>query len=88
MYKSWLSIISRAKRKGAHTRQFHILILDFHKITILAQLSFVKMSDRLTDFGKADELLTVNTGGVRKDTTSIDDGDRLIRRQQDFICEK
>ena len=41
--KHW---ISKAKKKKAHTRQFHILILNFHKITILAQLSSVKMFDR------------------------------------------
>ena len=73
--------ISKAKKKNAHTRQFYILILNFHKITILAQFSSVEMLDSKTTFGESDQLLTVNTDRVRKDATSIDDSDRFVRRQ-------
>ena len=64
-----------------HTRQFHILIFNFHQVTIFAQLRCVEMLDRQTCFGKSDELWTVDAHGVSENTTSIDDSDRFVGRQ-------
>ena len=73
--------ISEGKDKEVHTRQFHILILHFHKITIFAQLRCIKMLDSLTGFRQSDELWAVNANGVRENTASIDNSNRFVRRQ-------
>ena len=59
-------------------RQLDILVLNTNEVTILAKFRLVEVGDGHTEFGKTDEFLSVETGGVSENTTSINDGDSLV----------
>ena len=58
--------------------QLDILVLNADEIAVLAKLRLVEVGDGNTKFGETNEFLSVETGGVSEDTTSINNGDSLV----------
>ena len=54
------------------------MFLDLHQVTVLAQLRFVKESNRLAQLRETNELFTVETMRISEDTAAIDDSDSLV----------
>lgn len=62
----------------ALTRQLHILVLNPHKVPILAQLRQIKVRHRLAELRQSDEFFAINACRVSEHTTAVDDGDSLV----------
>ena len=73
------------KNKRRLTRQPDVLVLDLDEVPVLAELGSVEVSNRNTKLRQPNELLPVDTMRIGKDTTAIDNGDSLIRRQQNLV---
>jgi hypothetical protein len=67
------------------TRQFEILVLNLDEVPIFAQLRRVEVAHGYTEFSETNKLFTVKACGVGEDTTSVNNGDRLVVRQKNFV---
>ena len=65
--------------------QLQVLVIDANKVTVLAELRGVEVGDGHTGVGEADELRAIQALGVGKDTTTVDDSDRLVVAEQDLV---
>jgi len=61
------------------------LVLHLDKVTVFAELRQIEVTNRDTELRQADEFLPVQTCGIGKDSTPVDDGNRLVRAEQDFV---
>ncbi len=60
-------------------------MLNLDKVAVLAELRRIEEANRLAQLRKPDEFLAVDTDGVVEDTAAIDDGDCLVRTQEDLV---
>lgn len=60
------------------TRQLDVLVFDANKVAILAKLRRVEVANWNAKACETNKLLAIETSGVRKNTTTIDDGDGLL----------
>ena len=54
------------------------MFLDFDKISIFAEFAQVKVAYWNAELGQADKFFAVETSRVSKDSTTIDDSNRLV----------
>lgn len=65
--------------------QLDIILFDQYAVSILAQFRNVEFGNRLARFGETDELAPVQTCGVVDYARTVDDGSRLVCREQDLV---
>lgn len=75
----------RENLKPKLTRQFDVLVLNLDEVPILAELRRVKVAHRDAALSEANKFFAVEACGVSEHTTSVDDRDSLVVRQQDFV---
>lgn len=75
----------RAVQDDLAGRQLDVLVLDADEVAVLAELGGVKVRDRDSGVGEADELFAVEAVRIREHTASVDNGDSLVRAEQDLI---
>lgn len=69
------------------TWQFNVTVLHLDNVAFFTQLRTVKERTWFTQLSDADKFRAVETRRICKYTTAVDDGNGLIRAEENLICK-